>query len=70
MEFSSIVDDPFIFNSNVGLVNVLGPLESPDFSPKIYDAYFILIHLKPLLNYFLNICLFDVHTNRQISSSR
>jgi len=32
-EFSSIVDDPFLFNSNVTFV-ILGPLESPDFSPK------------------------------------
>ena len=42
VEFSSIVDDPFLFNSNVTFV-ILDPLASPDFSPKLY---IVLIYLN------------------------
>lgn len=43
-EFSSIVNDPFLFNSNVTLVNVLDPLESPTFSPKINNYIHLLLY--------------------------
>lgn len=58
--FSSIVNDPFLFNSNVTLVNVLDPLESPNFSPKLYMCKYFLYNLIYLNSYKQ----FSIHTNR------